>query len=81
MGVRRYLVVVEGVANLRQLRPEAWISCQCARDLLHTVDNGGMIAVPKQKANLLESELSVFSQQVHRGVASLRYRSRAALAC
>jgi hypothetical protein len=56
----RLLEVVERVANLRHLRPEAWISRQGTRHLLHTVDNGGMIAVSKQKANLLEGKLSVF---------------------
>lgn len=73
-------MMVEGVADLRQLGRQPRVSRQGLRHLLHTVDDRGVIAMPKEKTNVLEGELSIFPQQVHRCVTSFRYGPRSTLA-
>jgi hypothetical protein len=48
------LVVIRVVADLGKLCDEGGVALQQPRDLLQSVDNRGMVAVSKEKANLLE---------------------------
>jgi hypothetical protein len=72
------VVVVCGVADFRQLGNQSRISCEAACYFLHTVDNGGVIAVSQEETDLFEGELGVFRRRYD---AVCRPRQWAGAAC